>query len=435
MECGGFAGEGEFPIVNHDGLTDGFRSVILSQSGCDEQNLRAGALLRRHALGDLPMIPEWVSEDVYRWLRKRNRLPLILLAIPLFLLWLIPKLTGVISREVLYLRWFWIASGIAYALSGLLYLHLSPHKLRRLWTATPLVIAGLAMVAGGLLWPRFPKGRLVIAIADFTPVNDGAKDRAAIFTHSLMEALTKKEASRIIKVKRVRAQVSGADEDEAHATAISLGRSMRGKAHAVLWGTVLEEGVVVEIEPRLTIVHQIREASVDEPRLPRLVNREPDYVEFRTRASNELADIVTFLYGVAFYRSKRWDSAVPLFEQIHSGLGDLYQGLCYYDRAAQSATPAPDYRAAVAAYRAALEVFTRAELPQQWAMTQNNLGNALQELGTRSDGEEGRAHLLSAIACYDGALLVFTNEHFPAYHQTVSANRARTMEVLNGLSD
>ena len=44
----------------------------------------------------------------------------------------------------------------------------------------------------------------------------------------------------------------------------------------------------------------------------------------------------------------------------------------------------------MAAYRSALEVKTKADLPQDWAVTQNNLGIALQELGTRSGGEEGR---------------------------------------------
>ncbi|MBV8377150.1 MAG: hypothetical protein JO279_09115 [Verrucomicrobia bacterium] len=38
---------------------------------------------------------------------------------------------------------------------------------------------------------------------------------------------------------------------------------------------------------------------------------------------------------------------------------------------------------AVAADRSALEVFTPQDLPQQWAMTQNNLGIALQEQGIR----------------------------------------------------
>jgi hypothetical protein len=43
--------------------------------------------------------------------------------------------------------------------------------------------------------------------------------------------------------------------------------------------------------------------------------------------------------------------------------------------------------------RSALEVYTKADLPQGWAATQNNLGAALWELGTRSGGEEGTQQL------------------------------------------
>src|SRR3712207_8430182 len=35
----------------------------------------------------------------------------------------------------------------------------------------------------------------------------------------------------------------------------------------------------------------------------------------------------------------------------------------------------------VSAFRAALQEYTRERVPLQWAMTQNNLGNALQTLG------------------------------------------------------
>jgi tetratricopeptide (TPR) repeat protein len=44
---------------------------------------------------------------------------------------------------------------------------------------------------------------------------------------------------------------------------------------------------------------------------------------------------------------------------------------------------------AVAAYRSALEVRTKADLPQDWAQTQNNLGAALRDLGRQLEGEEG----------------------------------------------
>ena len=38
------------------------------------------------------------------------------------------------------------------------------------------------------------------------------------------------------------------------------------------------------------------------------------------------------------------------------------------------------------AYRQALTVYTRDDLPQQWATTQNNLGNTLWALGQRLAG-------------------------------------------------
>ena len=41
---------------------------------------------------------------------------------------------------------------------------------------------------------------------------------------------------------------------------------------------------------------------------------------------------------------------------------------------------------AVAAYRAALGEWTRERVPLDWAMTQNNLGLALQEFGDRESG-------------------------------------------------
>jgi hypothetical protein len=43
----------------------------------------------------------------------------------------------------------------------------------------------------------------------------------------------------------------------------------------------------------------------------------------------------------------------------------------------------------VAAYRSASEVGTKADLPQEWAQTQNNLGAAPLTLGDQLEGEEG----------------------------------------------
>jgi len=84
---------------------------------------------------------------------------------------------------------------------------------------------------------------------------------------------------------------------------------------------------------------------------------------------------------------------------------------------------------AVTAYRAALEVYTREELAQDWAMTQNNLGNALRYQGTRTGGEESRQLLAQAVTAYRAALEVYTRDQSPQ-------NWAGTQNNLgNALSD
>jgi tetratricopeptide (TPR) repeat protein len=69
---------------------------------------------------------------------------------------------------------------------------------------------------------------------------------------------------------------------------------------------------------------------------------------------------------------------------------------------------------AVAAYRRALTVHSRVEMPVQWATTQNNLGNALQTHGERAGGEEGLRLLHEAAMAYREALTVHTRPDMPA---------------------
>ncbi len=64
---------------------------------------------------------------------------------------------------------------------------------------------------------------------------------------------------------------------------------------------------------------------------------------------------------------------------------------------------------AMACYREALEIYTEADFPADWAMTQNNLGIAYGDLPTGDMGE----NLKTAIACYQAALRVYTEADFP----------------------
>jgi len=78
---------------------------------------------------------------------------------------------------------------------------------------------------------------------------------------------------------------------------------------------------------------------------------------------------------------------------------------------------------AVAAYREALREWTRERVPLDWAITQNNLGTALWRLGEREGGTE---RLEEAIIAYHEALKEQPRDRVPldwARTQNISAAR------------
>jgi tetratricopeptide (TPR) repeat protein len=64
---------------------------------------------------------------------------------------------------------------------------------------------------------------------------------------------------------------------------------------------------------------------------------------------------------------------------------------------------------AIACYEAALSMYTEDSFPMDWAMTQNNLGIAYKNLPS---GDHD-INLNRAIACYEASLRVRTEENFP----------------------
>ena len=77
---------------------------------------------------------------------------------------------------------------------------------------------------------------------------------------------------------------------------------------------------------------------------------------------------------------------------------------------------------AVDAYTAALEVYTQQNHAVNWAGTQNNLGIALQEQGTRTEGQAGADLLARAVAAYTAALEVYTRQVHPVNWATTQNN-------------
>ncbi len=69
----------------------------------------------------------------------------------------------------------------------------------------------------------------------------------------------------------------------------------------------------------------------------------------------------------------------------------------------------------------------RDRVPLAWAMTQNNLGNALRALGER---ESGTARLNEAVAAYREALMERTRERVPIQWTATQNNLDRALKLL-----
>jgi tetratricopeptide (TPR) repeat protein len=89
----------------------------------------------------------------------------------------------------------------------------------------------------------------------------------------------------------------------------------------------------------------------------------------------------------------------------------------------------------VNAYRNALEVYTRAQLPQNWAAAQENLGMALWDLARRSDGPQAAAYLEQAAGAFRNALEVYTRQQLPQDWAMTQNNLGFTLRDLAGRSE
>jgi tetratricopeptide (TPR) repeat protein len=82
---------------------------------------------------------------------------------------------------------------------------------------------------------------------------------------------------------------------------------------------------------------------------------------------------------------------------------------------------------ALAAYREALKEHARERVPLGWAMTQNNLGNALEKLEER---EAGAKSLEEAAATYREALKEYTRNRVPLQWAMTQNNLGNALERL-----
>ena len=88
---------------------------------------------------------------------------------------------------------------------------------------------------------------------------------------------------------------------------------------------------------------------------------------------------------------------------------------------------------AVTAYRAALEVYTAEAAPFPHAQTMENLAIAHLDRATLSDAPDPAADLAAALQAVDAALAIFTPEHTPYYHEKATRLRERILAAQAAL--
>ena len=264
---------------------------------------------------------------------------------------------------------------------------------------------------------------------------------------------------------------------------MSIGTSRKGSAHIVLWGEVRKDEGELYAKPRLTVTGQLGKAHMEETELKEFTSYDPKHIKFKERLANAITDIVTLVYGFAYYKVGNWNRAIEILNHVHSSCGYLYKGLSLIKRSHRVLSPQQDLRSAieniektiddiprdltlqsdlltwvvylnrakalallgtlsqpkeahvylqdaVKAYRAALQGYTKAEFPQDWAMTQANLGSALDDLGSRLDSKEGIRFIQESGKSYRDALQVYTKAGFPQDWAMTKTNLGITLTHL-----
>jgi hypothetical protein len=174
-------------------------------------------------------------------------------------------------------------------------------------------------------------------------------------------------------------------------------------------------------------------------RLQRLARTPPDVMRQHDRAQlltayalvqatlgEQAADAARLEEAIAAFRAaleEQTRARVPLeWAMMQNNLGNALTSL------GQRETGTARLEEAVAAYRAALEERTRARVPLAWATTESNLGNALTSLGQR---ETGITRLQEAVAAYRSALEIFNKGSSPYYQSLTNRNLAKASALLS----
>lgn len=267
------------------------------------------------------------------WAFQERRWPLVFIVGLLPLFSMVRNYFELSFRETFHHWCFLAISGILLILSGTLFIVIVPHKVPRVKSGLPLaLIGGLILALSFFRWhtPELTNGKFVVAIARFTPISLTAEDQANNIAHRIEQKLIEKQRGGLeLEIRRVDAQVRGADMQARQEAAMALGRSVKGCAHVVVWGEVrMDEGELF-VQPNLTIVRPFQDIRIQDSKFGEIVSRGPTHLILKERLSTGVADIVVLVYGVAFYEKGDWDNTISVLKHLDAEEAHLLVGTAY----------------------------------------------------------------------------------------------------------
>ncbi len=176
----------------------------------------------------------------------------------------------------------------------------------------------------------------------------------------------------------------------------------------------------------------------DVQELERLKAQVLERTERAVRRFVKAADAYELRYDFAaalaeYEKAARWakrDGSPALWAKVQNLLGTAH---CQLGIRVDGESSRVHLAQAVLAYRSALEVYTKKDLPQDWATTQNNLGVALKDQAQRlpPDSPARKELLTQAVGVFRAALEIHTQTVFPIHCATAQMNLARACALLS----
>ena len=267
-----------------------------------------------------------------KWAQEDKRYPLLFLfLIPGAYLFVKEYFKIPSFRETLNHETFLIASGIILIASGVLFVFEKRKYVKAVFGGVSLAFLGSLALSYGIYLivpPEIPDRPLIVSIVEFQPDTPMVENEAVEIQSRLYQILSdRKKEGAPLEANKLKRRISFSKEEEGEVMARKIGNSRRGCAHLVVWGMVSKTTHDQLMTPFVTVVRQLENVEIIEPKLTHFKGKD---IEFQERASEQIADVVSYVCGVAYYKSEDWEHAKEYFAQLNFYEGIIMYGMSLY---------------------------------------------------------------------------------------------------------